>query len=249
MIDLHHGGAVIVSEDHGVADDIRRILIDAGYGSLGVATTRSSAEALIAASDPDVVFVDADVDDAAGLAEATGGRPIVALVDSSDRETFARIARALRPAAIVVKPFSEAQLVATVATILDRAAPETSANEPSGEFPTVAYHHALRRVARVLASVGMVADDAPQNADRRPAFEGSELLSPREREVVEHLISHRRVWRVARVLHISEHTVRNHLKSIFCKLDVHSQDELLDRAIGKSAPAMPFTSRFAPTAV
>ena len=35
--------------------------------------------------------------------------------------------------------------------------------------------------------------------------------------------------RCARTLYLSEHTVRNHLKAIFRKLDAHSQTELLDR--------------------
>ncbi len=34
---------------------------------------------------------------------------------------------------------------------------------------------------------------------------------------------------IAELLEVSEHTVRNHLKSIFRKLEVHSQAELVDR--------------------
>ena len=35
--------------------------------------------------------------------------------------------------------------------------------------------------------------------------------------------------RLLQLLEVSEHTVRNHLKSIFRKLGVHSQAELVDR--------------------
>jgi len=54
-------------------------------------------------------------------------------------------------------------------------------------------------------------------------------LSPREREVLIHLVSGDRVATIARELFISENTVRNHLKSIFGKLEVRSQVELLER--------------------
>lgn len=53
-------------------------------------------------------------------------------------------------------------------------------------------------------------------------------LSSREREVLEHLLDHKRGPAIARALHISQHTVRNHLKNIFDKLAVRSQQELLD---------------------
>lgn len=52
-------------------------------------------------------------------------------------------------------------------------------------------------------------------------------LSPREREIVETLLDRGSVTGVASTLHISLHTVRNHLKSIFRKLGVHSQVELV----------------------
>ncbi len=52
-------------------------------------------------------------------------------------------------------------------------------------------------------------------------------LSLREREIVEALGSGRRVKDIARDLIISTHTVRNHLKAIYRKLNVRSQFELI----------------------
>ncbi|HSC88632.1 MAG TPA: DNA-binding response regulator [Polyangiaceae bacterium] len=52
-------------------------------------------------------------------------------------------------------------------------------------------------------------------------------LSLREREIVEALGSGRRVKDIASDLIISTHTVRNHLKAIYRKLNVRSQFELL----------------------
>ena len=53
-------------------------------------------------------------------------------------------------------------------------------------------------------------------------------LSKREIEVVRHLASGGRVPSIARTLGLSPHTVRNHLKAAFRKLNVHSQDELIE---------------------
>lgn len=54
-------------------------------------------------------------------------------------------------------------------------------------------------------------------------------LSVREREVLVRLVSGERVPSMAKTLHISPHTVRNHLKSIFRQTNVGSQSELIER--------------------
>lgn len=57
--------------------------------------------------------------------------------------------------------------------------------------------------------------------------EQAKRLSTREREIVEALGSGRRVKDIAQDLVISTHTVRNHLKAIYRKLNVRSQFELI----------------------
>lgn len=57
--------------------------------------------------------------------------------------------------------------------------------------------------------------------------EQAKRLSAREREIVEALGSGRRVKEIAQDLVISTHTVRNHLKAIYRKLNVRSQFELI----------------------
>jgi DNA-binding NarL/FixJ family response regulator len=59
-------------------------------------------------------------------------------------------------------------------------------------------------------------------------------LSNRERDVFDLLIDGLRVSQIAKALFVSEQTVRNHLKSVFGKLDVHSQTELLSKGRGRS---------------
>jgi DNA-binding NarL/FixJ family response regulator len=55
------------------------------------------------------------------------------------------------------------------------------------------------------------------------------VLSPRQREIARLVSRGLRVPHVAGRLSLSPHTVRNHLKAIFRKLDVHSQAELVAR--------------------
>jgi PAS domain S-box-containing protein len=61
-------------------------------------------------------------------------------------------------------------------------------------------------------------------------------LSKREREILEKLMSGLRVPGMAKELFITQNTVRNHLKSIYRKVDVSSQSELIQlvRSLGKA---------------
>lgn len=86
---------------------------------------------------------------------------------------------------------------------------------------------AFRHIAEELGRIGIgTPTSAPQSV---PAHPDLDLLSRRERDVVIQLLQGHRVVSIAELLDVSEHTVRNHLKSIFRKLGVHSQAELVDR--------------------
>ena len=84
----------------------------------------------------------------------------------------------------------------------------------------------LTRIGTELNKVGVVTEKPLGE----PNLERSELarLSPRERAVLGHLLDGHRVSTISQRLAVSEHTVRNHLKSMFRKLGVHSQPELID---------------------
>jgi DNA-binding CsgD family transcriptional regulator len=69
---------------------------------------------------------------------------------------------------------------------------------------------------------------AERAGDSKPPQElDLSMLSQRERDVVLALRRGLRLSDIARVLGISNHTARNHLKHVFRKLGVHSQVELL----------------------
>ncbi len=86
---------------------------------------------------------------------------------------------------------------------------------------------AMRRISDELGRVGLASTGATQESV--PMHPDLDLLSRRERDVVTQLLQGHRVVSIAELLDVSEHTVRNHLKSIFRKLGVHSQAELVDR--------------------
>lgn len=57
-------------------------------------------------------------------------------------------------------------------------------------------------------------------------------LSARERELLEHLTNGTDTRELARRMFLSEHTVQDHLKSIFTKTSAHNRRTLLSRALG-----------------
>ncbi len=74
-------------------------------------------------------------------------------------------------------------------------------------------------------------DAAPHTLVARSELAAS--LTIREMEVAAALLRGYRVGQIAGAMSISEYTVRNHLRSIFRKLDVHSQAELIERFQGE----------------
>ncbi len=84
----------------------------------------------------------------------------------------------------------------------------------------------LQQIAIDLEKTGVVAHGARL---RESATDDLRGLSPREWEILQQLLDGNRVPAIARALFISPHTVRSHLSSMFRKLDVSSQQELLER--------------------
>ena len=87
---------------------------------------------------------------------------------------------------------------------------------------------ALERRRRLLEQMKAPPLAAPELREAR------RLLSPREVQVLDALLVGRRVPDIASTMELSPHTVRNHLKHIYRKLDVHSQTDLI-RRFGKLA--------------
>jgi DNA-binding NarL/FixJ family response regulator len=86
----------------------------------------------------------------------------------------------------------------------------------------------LRRIGLELDQLVMSADllSLPLSPDMYPQLR---TLSSREWEILRPLMKGRRVQPIAQTLCISPHTVRSHLQSIFQKVGVHSQAELIEK--------------------
>jgi len=104
------------------------------------------------------------------------------------------------------------------------------ANRAMGEVQTF-----LRRIGVELERLG-ISKGALPDPSRPEACPELDSLSPRESEVAWMLTKGDRVSSIARALFVSPHTVRNHLQSIYRKLGVSSQAELIEKLKGPAGP-------------
>ena len=71
---------------------------------------------------------------------------------------------------------------------------------------------------------------APSRIDAElETFPGLENLTARQREILTRLLRGDRVSTISRGMHLAASTVRNHLTTLYRKLGVHSQAELIER--------------------
>lgn len=94
------------------------------------------------------------------------------------------------------------------------------------------------RAARIGAGVAAVEQDiavtieASSSAERTDVFARAFGLSARERELLSHLVTGSDTHRIASQMFLSEHTVQDHLKSIFAKTTTRNRRTLLARCTG-----------------
>jgi DNA-binding NarL/FixJ family response regulator len=217
-------GVLVAQGEAVAASEVARVLRAAGARITSAVSDPTRFAECVKQDRPALALVDIrfGATDGIDLVEAlpAEARPrIVFLGAHADASTVGRAVRA-GCAGFVTKPFSDEQLLATV-----RVALESPVHAPSRGDATAT----LAKIASIVGEAEL--GSGPVRAESSSAFEVpiSLDLSPREREVVAALVRHGRVARVATALHISTHTARNHLKTIYQKLDVHSIDELFDR--------------------
>jgi DNA-binding CsgD family transcriptional regulator len=73
-------------------------------------------------------------------------------------------------------------------------------------------------------------DSSP--AERAGLFSAAHALTSREGELLGHLIRGVDTYELARLMFLSQHTVQDHLKSIFAKTSVHNRRMLLAQVLG-----------------
>jgi PAS domain S-box-containing protein len=92
----------------------------------------------------------------------------------------------------------------------------------------------LWRIAAEIQATGI--SDLPTSAEAWWADPVLRGLSKRQTQILRRLITGERVPAIAHSLFLSQSTVRNHLSTIYRKVGVHSQSELLSRLVGGDAP-------------
>ena len=123
-----------------------------------------------------------------------------------------------------------AQLLA-VEEDIDRNPPSARVHVSDGRWVTL-------RAARI-GDAGAVGDrdiavtiEETSPTERADLFARAFGFSSREGELLSHLVTGTDTRQIARRMFLSEHTVQDHLKSIFAKTAVHNRRTLLSRALG-----------------
>lgn len=200
---------LIVDDDKNVARFAQQVLERRGLRTVIAATVEEAFNRLD--DSIDAVLLDLELPDVSGHAFLRGlrerGLRDLPVIIMSGTGTIEDVIEALRNHAsdYVRKPFFPEQLTAAI----DRAFRDqgTKASPPAA---SPGHTTAGAEVEALLTS-----------AER-------ESLSAREREIVGLLAEGRRAPEMAGVLDISPHTIRNHLKAIYRKMDVHSQGALAE---------------------
>lgn len=209
---------VLVVEDDLISSTVMRKVLEHHGFEVTTAADIASAGLALERSRPDVVVVDVMLAHENGIdlgpELARRGVPFVYVTGRTDAATLAR-AGATHPHGFIAKPFTDEQLVGAIRVAL------------AGATTPDRFQAAVTRITNSLVELGLVRPEAVDGT----AHGISELagLSPREWEVLRGLLAHKRVPTIARELFISASTVRNHLKSIFAKVGVHSQGDLLEK--------------------
>lgn len=228
---LATGGTVLVVHHEAHRERrAREALTSVGF-DVTVAHTDAQARELASRAAPEVMVVAAELGEGARrlvteLAREPGV-PSVVLAGPSASLDVERI-RDLGAFGCVVDPFTPEQLWASVEAarghgrLLRERARCADARRRLREL-----QDGMTRALQVLRDAGVFKDEPLSLA---PARKMMVKFSPREREVFELLLAHKRPKTIAAALGISASTVRNHLKSMFAKVGVSSQEELLERA-------------------
>lgn len=223
---------LIVDGDGQLASDTATALVSLG---LGASSIGSASEALDVAYRyrPTLLITDIDVGVELGglrLADAVRkrwGASIIVMSPRTDLATVRAIAT-VAPDGTLYKPFYWRQLELAVRVAIAgrsvRPAPAVAGDgHQAPDLTRANLEHALSRIATEISRIGF-ASAAPVAAGDHELLH---TLPPREREIVTLLLQHHRVPAISRLLSIRPSTVRNHLKKVFKRLGVRSQQDLL----------------------
>lgn len=219
--------ALVIDDDPRSASHFKETLDRMGVQAQ-TARTLTDGVALAAAEPPDLLVLTMPDHDGTASLNLAGelsmrhGTACIFVLERVDRTALQEVTSA-GAQGVLCKPVHREQLEATFRLAMEQRRGRTRGAARHDDARARLLEGALHRIAQELARVDLPGA-TPENAP--PPLCG---LRPREQEVVRLLLQHLRVPAIARRLGISQQTVRNHLKSVFRRTGVRSQQELLDR--------------------
>jgi len=207
---------ILLADDHTVMRNGLRLLLERqpnlvviGEASDGRETVRL-AESLL----PDVVIMDIAMPNLNGIEAArqiVGANPDIAIVILSMHSDESYVIRALKAGAraYLLKDSAEGDLIAAVRAI----------TEGKSFFSPA--------ISRILV------EDYMRQLEQKHVEDTYELLTAREREILQLLAEGRMNKEVAAMLHLSVYTVETHRTHILQKLNLHNVPELILYAVRK----------------
>ena len=233
---------LLVDDEPSVLAAVQAALRAESFDVVGTTST-TQAFALLAGERFNVLVSDEEMPEMKGsefLARAHKAYPHIPRIMLSGRADVAALTRAVNDAEIfrfLAKPVRASELAAIIqqAVELQRLADVHREVWSAAQ----AQHAALTQLNERESSANGYAGDSVRFAGFRVEVERkaappatmqqsyAERLSVREREIVKAMASGKRVKDIAEQFAISTHTVRNHLKAVYRKLNVRSQLELL----------------------
>jgi DNA-binding NarL/FixJ family response regulator len=215
---------------------LRKMVRAEGYEVIGIASSGPEAIAMADRLRPQLILIRAQIPgplDGIDTIAAIRARHAVRVVYVSSCSDPALLERAIAAGAdgFIVTPIVGAQIVSALKVAMSTGpladGPSASASMASPDT----WKEMVDRVNRL--------------AERSQSLQSGSThgrLSPREAELVRALIYYRHLGLAAEVMDISLHTARNHLKSVFRKLNVHSQEELFRQLVNWPRTAATATS-------
>jgi DNA-binding NarL/FixJ family response regulator len=216
---------LVADHDDAFRKLVGRLLMHEGYVVEQAADVDEALERLSAGSF-DLLVADVDRQGNEGLVLLHAQQVVPVLLVTREPRLETAVA-ALRGAAVdyLVKPLAPAQFLSRVAEGIARSRALRRLGDLQEHLG--AQLELVGNLRAALTIRGVAA--AKMGAEARVPASVAELLSPRECEVLLAFRTTPRATEVASRLHISLHTVKNHMKAIFRKLEVGSQAELLAR--------------------
>lgn len=206
---------VAVVEDHADLCSSMRSILDATDHMRCVAVCATGEEAIIQLPpvNPDVVFMDINLPGMSGVEcvrQLVGSLPDVLIVMLTIRSNIDAVFASLQAGACgyLHKPVHAGELVASVREVVAGGSPMSAA------------------IAR------KVVQSFQTQSAARPASGISQLLTERERTVLEYLSEGYIYKEIAEEMKVSWHTVHNHIRHIYEKLQVRSRSQAVARFRG-----------------